>query len=127
MESTDPKLNRGFEKRADLISGSRIVTTNSKLDVPMFQSGKSFPPNTRFSLSLEHASDDYRLHCKELNNKFKFEIVDITLETKRANVRPEISLKIFSEFDRQGYIDYYASSFQLCGPAHVQVRKQTLI
>lgn len=51
----------------------------------------------------------------------KLEILDINLTVTRVAVRPEIQTRLFAEFDRIGYIEYYSRNLQIQGPAHIPV------
>ncbi len=70
-----------------MIALSRIAETSGYLPIDVFQNAKLWPPGTRWTINLEHASDDLRLHCTEASNSFKLEIVDMHLTITRVKVR----------------------------------------
>ena len=81
--------NRGGEKRALRIAGSKKVTVMSKLNVPLFKQHKALPPGTRITVTLTKAKNSYCLLCAAGTN-FNLKIDDIYL--KCTYMKPEDTL-----------------------------------
>ena len=86
--TTDVK-NRGGEKRALRISGSKRVTVISKLNVPLFKQHKALPPGTKITVSVTKAKNEYCLLAGADTN-FNIKIDEIYL--KCTFVKPEDTL-----------------------------------
>jgi len=59
-----------------------------------------------FSITLEHASNDFRLHSDVLTDTTKLEIIDCRLGIDRKRLRDVIQRPLYAHWAQEGSIEY---------------------
>lgn len=113
-------MNSGFLQRYNICKGSKPVTTMDKLYIDFAASHDVIPSHSRLTLTLQHASDSFRLMSDQTKEgAYKLVIEKIELITYQVRLRDTLMSHIEHRLSTDGHLTYDVNRITCFGPIQV--------